>query len=427
MPFFFPNRQVTCLKRTKASVSVVLQLLHDPPALIRLSPLVIDVSVDPADPTNHHIVDSLVMLGYRTTLKYQARIILHDDGITAHVVAGAGTRTVSRYTVRTIDEETEIEEVVAINGFFLFMPFITNTIQTAHSESLDRLAAALEKETWCVYSPTSNALDFLSFLFALWLFKRSAADPYGLFHLSLNELPTDTAGPRTEWLNMGYWKVGSILADSILALALKLIQAAACQPGGSVLDVGHGSGESLILLLTHAAVPRPARVTGITSLEVHHRRSQARVARLHQDVSVTLYQGDAVFRPGCRGNHPLDPAHGAQFDTILALDCAYHFQIAGGRLRPGGAIALADICFAPAALQTRRTQLVAAVLRFMPRENMLSTDEYAAQLRAIGYSDFIRFLGSRGLGWYIFARILGVFAGSGGRFVVVRGKRSMSH
>jgi hypothetical protein len=35
-------------------------------------------------------------------------------------------------------------------------------------------------------------------------------DPYGLFHLSLNKLPGESpeADPKTEWLNMGYWKVG---------------------------------------------------------------------------------------------------------------------------------------------------------------------------------------------------------------------------
>lgn len=34
-------------------------------------------------------------------------------------------------------------------------------------------------------------------------------DPYGLFHLALNRLPGEDASkaPKTEWLNMGYWKV----------------------------------------------------------------------------------------------------------------------------------------------------------------------------------------------------------------------------
>jgi hypothetical protein len=52
----------------------------------------------------------------------------------------------------------------------------------------------------------------LTLLLVFWLAKRSSADPYGQFHLALNKLPDDKPGalPRTEWLNMGYWKVPSI-------------------------------------------------------------------------------------------------------------------------------------------------------------------------------------------------------------------------
>lgn len=42
-------------------------------------------------------------------------------------------------------------------------------------------------------------------ILVLWMAKRSS-DPYGEFHLGLNKLPGDDM-PRTEWLNMGYWKV----------------------------------------------------------------------------------------------------------------------------------------------------------------------------------------------------------------------------
>ncbi|KAJ7706113.1 S-adenosyl-L-methionine-dependent methyltransferase [Mycena rosella] len=276
-----------------------------------------------------------------------------------------------------------------------------------------------------------------------WIAKRQSADPYGEFHLAFNKLPTDKveAAPRTEWLNMGYWKDTDVFPEACEALALKLVQASGCKPGGQVLDVGHGSGESLILLLTHPSMARPSQLTGITSLAAHHQRSQARVARLDQPVPVFLHAGDAVYRPGSHG-HPLDPSSEDQFDTILALDCAYHFRSrtaflrqAYGKLRPGGCVALADICFTPGALQTRWTRWVTAVLRLMPRENMVSTDEYLAQMRGMGYTvrledvtsdvfpGFIRFLGTRGLGWKTFGGLMGVFAGAGARFVVVVGTK----
>ncbi|KAJ7783854.1 S-adenosyl-L-methionine-dependent methyltransferase [Mycena maculata] len=286
-------------------------------------------------------------------------------------------------------------------------------------------------------------LGIFSLLFLVgWIAKRSSADPYGEFHLSLNHLPGDKPGtaPRTEWLNMGYWKNTTVFPEACEALALKLVEAAGCKPGGHVLDVGHGSGESLILLLTHPAVSRPSKLAGITSLEAHHRRSQARVAHLNTAVPVDLHVGDAVHRGG--PGHPLNPSS-EQFDTILALDCAYHFQTrraflqqAHNQLRPGGSVALADICFAPGALQTSWTRWVTAVLRLMPRENMVSTDEYLAEMRRIGYTDvrledisadvfpgFLKFLGTRGMLWKAFAVIFGVYTRAGAGFVIVRGTR----
>lgn len=123
---------------------------------------------------------------------------------------------------------------------------------------------------------------------------------------------------------------------------------------------------------------RPSHLTGITSLASHHQRSQARVVRLNQTVPVDLHAGDAVYRPGAH-KHPFDPSSSDKFDTILALDCAYHFRSraeflrqAYGRLRPGGAVTLADICFADGALQTRWTRLVMTLVGLMPRENRVS-------------------------------------------------------
>lgn len=53
----------------------------------------------------------------------------------------------------------------------------------------------------------------LSIVLALVIYVKSrATDPYGLFHLSLNRLPGENADvdPKTEWLNMGYWKVSGV-------------------------------------------------------------------------------------------------------------------------------------------------------------------------------------------------------------------------
>lgn len=44
-------------------------------------------------------------------------------------------------------------------------------------------------------------------LSVLYHISRRSDDPYGAFHLSFNRVPGSPDLPRTEWLNMGFWKV----------------------------------------------------------------------------------------------------------------------------------------------------------------------------------------------------------------------------
>jgi len=44
-------------------------------------------------------------------------------------------------------------------------------------------------------------------LSVLYYISRRSSDPYGTFHLSFNTVPGSPDPPRTEWLNMGFWKV----------------------------------------------------------------------------------------------------------------------------------------------------------------------------------------------------------------------------
>ncbi|KAJ7631021.1 hypothetical protein FB45DRAFT_917225 [Roridomyces roridus] len=184
------------------------------------------------------------------------------------------------------------------------------------------------------------------------------------------------------------------------------------------------------MLLQHPSL------TGITSLPNHHKRSLARVACLDQHIPVDLYLGDAIYRPGCEDGHPLDPSSKAEFDSVLALDCAYHFNTrwtflrqVHDQLRPGGSVALADICLAR---ETTWTRFI--LLPVMPRENLVSTDEYLAHMQRIGYTDvrleditphvfpgFISFLGKQGVVFRIFGSVMRLLAICGARFVIVRG------
>jgi Methyltransferase domain len=268
-------------------------------------------------------------------------------------------------------------------------------------------------------------------------------------------MPAQVGQRKTRGVNQAY---------SRLAMAINLMQAAQCIDGGKVLgmysvlcipnlnmhhlDVGYGTGESLVFLLSDHRVPRPSSLTGITSLAKHHRRAQNRIARLLSSLpdpkpEVVLYAGDAVYHHRTAFDHPLDPSSQKCFNTILALDCAYHFDTRSEflsqsyvKLVPEGRIALADICIDPSSLRYGQAWLITSFFRLMPKQNMVSTKQYVSVMKEIGYVDvqlrditqdvfpgFIKFLRRKGWGWWFLALVLDWYANTGARFVIVTGAR----
>lgn len=256
--------------------------------------------------------------------------------------------------------------------------------------------------------------------------------------------------------------------NSSTALALK-VALAACPESGHVLgqssvyflpistvfnaptvtkDVGFGCGDSLLLQLQHPLLPRPKTLTGVTNMAGQHRRALERVNQVNhgRSLPVMLYHGDAIWKPtaGTPNPHPLNPvpidAFG-QFDSILALDCAYHFstrklfleQCFARLLSETGRIALADMCFEPnSSFLGRHTALLWAIALSVPSANLVTLSQYRSQLECIGYDDIqiedisahvfpglIAFLRSRGLLWGIFAYMLRIWWKTGGRYVLV--------
>jgi SAM-dependent methyltransferase len=205
-------------------------------------------------------------------------------------------------------------------------------------------------------------------------------------------------------------------------------------------DVGHGTGESLILLLTHEDIPRPRKVTGITSLAMHSHRSKTRVEKLETCVDTEFFAGDAVWHSDIQ-NHPLNPGRQTScFDGVLALDCAYHFhtrlafiQQTLQALRPGGRIALADICFSVSGCGWL------AYLAPLAKGNIVSKTDYLEQMLQTGFDQvdlediteqvfpgFLNFLSGRGIIWSLFALMFRTYiAYSGLRFVIVSGRRPL--
>ncbi len=212
-------------------------------------------------------------------------------------------------------------------------------------------------------------------------------------------------------------------------------------------DVGHGCGDSLLLHLQHPSVPRPRRLFGVTSQPQHFQRSLERTAQHNPDsVAVCLTQGDAIYRSDALEETALHPLHQQTckntYTSILALDCAYHFHSRSLFLEQSftclasdGRIALGDICFAPDALSFS-TRLMIALMGSMPRENVITTDEYIATLREIGYVDveleditqdvflgFVTFLKGHGLAFRLLASHFERLVSRGMRFVIVSGAK----
>ena len=223
---------------------------------------------------------------------------------------------------------------------------------------------------------------------------------------------------------------------------------ACCQSLTVDEDVGHGSGDSLLLQLTHPATPRPKRLVGITSLASHHHRAFQRLQDTQirnataRDIEVELYLGNAVYHASATSTskHPLHP-DGGEYSTILALDCAYHFDTRHDflsqsfeHLSRGGKIALADICFSNVPSPLVRYAL--GLLGVMPTANIMTGQEYRRAMEKIGYIDvtlvdisddvfpgFMHFLSKRGLLWKLFVGLFGMLVKGGARYVLVTGQK----
>ncbi|KAH8986991.1 S-adenosyl-L-methionine-dependent methyltransferase [Lactarius hatsudake] len=283
-----------------------------------------------------------------------------------------------------------------------------------------------------------------SVVFAGFFVYFSRREPYGTFHVRLNKVSGGPNPPQTEWLNMGFWKDTVVFPEACQALAIQLFRAANLKPGGRVLDVGYGCGDSILLQLSHPEVAKPSVLCGVTSLPVHHSRSLERVKSFLSSAdappAVLLFRGDAVWRG--RQDHPLSPDFQHDFDNILALDCAYHFDTREEflrqslrRLTPGGSVASADLCFSspPGPVLTL---LLSRILHTMPKHNIMTKEQYIQQMREIGYEDveleditpfvfpgFVKFMKQRGRMWGVFSRTMSWLEGQGLRFVIIKGTR----
>ncbi len=175
-----------------------------------------------------------------------------------------------------------------------------------------------------------------------------------------------------DWFNLGYRAHARGFEGAAADLARLLGRAAKLHDCRRVLDAGFGGGAQLGIWLDEFRV---GKVVG-----VEQGPSPAFASR---DERLELSRGDAT-RPAEVISSP------GEFDRVLALDCAYHFdprddflRAAFACLRSGGRLALTDIVPRNPKHSLVRRMLFRVL--GLPLVNMVSRADYGARLREIGF------------------------------------------
>lgn len=184
--------------------------------------------------------------------------------------------------------------------------------------------------------------------------------------------------PDSTWSNLGLWTQAQNYPAACEALAVRLAEQAQLRPGHSVLDVGFGYGDQLLVWKQRFGV---GRITGIEADAAGITAARSKVAAF---TDVTLRLGDRRLVPAKE-----------RFDRVLALDCAYHFAPRSAflaqaykALNPGGVLGLTDIVLADGQSPSQHARLAKAC--GIPAGNLLTQQRYTQALVDLNFTD-VRF------------------------------------
>ncbi|MFZ5894813.1 MAG: SAM-dependent methyltransferase [Myxococcota bacterium] len=181
------------------------------------------------------------------------------------------------------------------------------------------------------------------------------------------------------WLNFGYWEQARNYPDAARALARLLADWADLREELDVLDVGFGFAEQDILWANER---NPRSITGVNVTPLHVRVGQERVAKAGLAGRIDLRLGSAT---------DLSSFAEAQFDRVVALECAFHFHTredffreAFRVLKPGGRLAATDLLSLPGYRSTWTDRLFR---RYgdNPEANVYDLETCKQKLQALGY------------------------------------------
>lgn len=198
------------------------------------------------------------------------------------------------------------------------------------------------------------------------------------------------SGGQTCWGNLGLWHGAQTYPEACTALADVLGQALRLGPGSRIVEAGFGCGDSLLHWRRRYGVQA---IAGLNLSESQTASARQRLlAAGEPDIAQAITRADVRQLPAWarqQGSGGLSAP-----DTVLALDCAYHFSDrdqflldAAAVLPAGGRLGLTDLLLSRSDLGAReRLPLRAfAHLARIPWDNLLTEAPYRARWRAAGF------------------------------------------
>ncbi len=195
------------------------------------------------------------------------------------------------------------------------------------------------------------------------------------------------------WGNLGYWQTGSDYSSACEALAHQLAIKVGLGVSSRIFDAGFGCGDQLLLWSEYYQVEFLCGINYSTSQTAV---AQQRLAKSGTQGHFAQYIMEGDVTNNLLLTDLLTNKHHT-VNTVLALDCAYHFPSRNtffndsfhilDKNGKGGCIGLTDIVLANPHLSWLKRKVLNTMLGLskIPPENIVTLERYQQQLQQAGF------------------------------------------